>query len=137
MITQTRRELVAKLQFVDPAAKADLLDSDRTNTYVIAALQAFLTLYPKPVTITSVRTDHSNDGCSPHSHASGDAWDMAVDDWLGALAALRTLAHRGGVVFEVGLGGVAKAHDPGGWPADFDRFDDNEQDHIHVSAACG
>lgn len=136
MSITARQELVAKLLFIDGEAKADLLDPEKTNTWVIAALEDFRNRYAGDITITSVRSDHSNDGCSPHSHASGDAWDMAVDDWGQALRALCFMAKQNPTfIYEVGKGGIAQQHDPGGWPGDFDIFDDNDQDHIHVSAA--
>lgn len=135
MSLEARNALVNRLSFIDGQARADLLDPNMTNTWVIAALTEFNNRYKGAVTITAVRSDHGFDSSSPHSHASGDAWDMSVDDWKQALTVLCEMSKETPcLIYEVGKGGIAQQNDPGGWPDSFDIFEDNDQNHIHVSA---
>jgi hypothetical protein len=140
--TPAREAVVSRLTFLDEYGRADLLDPARTTTQLIEALACVLDHCPRPIMVTSVRTDHRPDGPGRHSHnPGGDAIDVVPADRsvgdaaFGELLAAVAAAARAGLVQQCGLGGVAKNWNPGGWPPAFDLFDDNDQDHVHFSAA--
>lgn len=140
MSTQARAALVARCQFLDEGAKADLLNPDVTQTWLIAAL-----LDIAPVLVTSVRTDHGDDSTlGAHGHAHGwaaDIWCVSSE----TIVCLITRIARSHHIWTVGLGGAARpfldarsapAPCAWSWPDDvrFALFLDNSTDHIHIQA---
>ena len=141
-----RKSLIDRCQFLDDAAKADILDPTRTNTWLIAAL-----LDVAPCLITSVRSDHSDDSLiGAHGHARGwaaDIWSISAEPIEKLLARVAGSLH----IWTVGLGGASIPflqpadsfatirpfeQTPFRWPTDnrFVLFRDNSTDHVHIQA---
>lgn len=134
-----RAEVVAILEFNDEAARADLLDETRTNTYLIALLSDLIGRYDRGgILITAVRTDHPTpDGAWAHS--GGYAVDLVPAEWSqeNAIALLRAAAANP-YVWAVGLGGSFYGLESYvTWPNDgkCTIFQDNDETHLHLDAA--
>lgn len=142
MSVAARRTLVARLRFQDAQAPADLLSTSETQTQLIALLLELTQAYA--LEITSVRTDHDNDGAlGLHTHANGycaDLWPLNTDvagDYMDAndprFAAFLRAAAASPWLWQIGLGGSAYTGanmDAAGPTA----FHDNGQDHVHLGA---
>lgn len=143
MSTQARQAAAnsPKMKYTDGTQKSDLLDTTKTNTYLIAMLQWFQDNLWLPILVLAVKTDHSPTG----QHYDGCAIDMYPANWQqgeqSTCQDMMTAASKCPFVEAVGLGGITKKWAGNvKWPTGTDAkyfvlFDDNDTDHIHVACA--
>lgn len=131
----TREAVVKKLTLQRDSQRTDLLDVNRTNTWLIQALMELLN-GPRPILITAVRADHS-----PGSlHGEGLACDLWHADWasVGDQKITDVMKTISGItcVRSVGLAGGAKNYKTWvTWPSWQSVFNDNDVDHIHIGVS--
>lgn len=153
MSTETRFAIAndARIYYTAGSQKIDLLNPRLTNTYLIALLDYLLQKGYK-IGITSVRSDHHDDG--PHGHAGGFAFDgwpcvtTAPLSWMDAadpkfqayLVDLGAFAN----IRQIGLAGTADTQinkQATGLPyEDWSQkcvFSDTGDDHIHHGVSDG
>lgn len=140
MSTQAR-QLVAnssKIRFTASDQRDDLLNPQRTNTYLVAMLQWQLDNLWLPVLVLSLRA-----GRSSGMHSVGCAVDLYPANWQTGekqtCVDLMTALAKNPFCQGVGLGGVTKNWKQDvAWPSEsvgFVLFMDNDSDHLHASCA--
>jgi hypothetical protein len=142
MSSVTRHNVCLELSFNDPLAHADLDDPNKTDTYVIAALQDLQQRQKHRILITAVRSDHDDDSClGADAHAFGKSVDLWHADWATVgddkIVDVITALLNNPYVWSVGLGGSAAQYLQKfqALAAKIDSrlivFQDNGSDHVH------
>jgi hypothetical protein len=145
MSIETRQALVddPRLVFTDPESqRADLLDPNVTNTWLVQFLLQLLATSGHPILITSLVSDH-DPGTFHEPGRAVDLWhadweeegDDAIEDVLAAAAAIGST--QAPALVEVGLSGDAADYENGiDWPAGADVFVESYGDageHVHFA----
>lgn len=82
MSLAARQSLCNLLSFEDNAAKGDLMDVNRTSTFLVALLEDLVLKAAHPILITAIRSDHHDDsGLGHFGHSGGWAADLWHADW--------------------------------------------------------
>jgi hypothetical protein len=137
----TRQELVAAVQCANPSDISDLLNPQKTNTYLIALLSDLKGRCGHPLLITAVNTDHHPDG-NGHGHSKGWAADLWNGDYgkvgddkvFDIIKALVVNPY----CWTIGLAGKAQQYAEASHSLVTDKrqiiFLDEGLDHVHVQA---
>jgi hypothetical protein len=115
MSTDTRKKLVddSRLVLARHSQREDLLDTNKTNTWLVQFLITLLDTCKHPILITALNTDHGRAGSN---HARGRAVDCWHANWAAVgdeqvLAVMQAAAKIGATkkpaLIEVGLSGMA------------------------------
>ena len=145
MSIETREQLVndPRLVFSNGTQRADLLDPNKTNTWLIDFLADLLNRAGHPILLTAINTDHAPGTWHNPPGRACDLWhadwqatgDAAIIDVMQAIADIG--ATRQPLTIEVGLSGeAAYLQTYVSWPDGAEVFvetygDDN--DHVHVA----
>jgi hypothetical protein len=148
---ETRQRLVddPRLVLAHHSQRADLLDPELTNTWLVEFLLRLLDAQDHPLLITAVRTDHTP---GTYHNPPGRGVDLWHADWASVGdERIVDVMHAAGIVaasgeptlVEVGLSGTAAYYITYvTWPAGCDVFiesygDDNEHLHFAVGTPHG
>lgn len=149
MSIEARQALVddPRLHLQHDTQRSDLLDPDKTSSWLVAFLQQLLDKSGHPILVTAVKTDHHPGTYhNPADGSQGHAVDCWHADWatvgddkvVDVMVAAGHIAATGSpTLLEVGLSGDAVKYETYvTWPADASVFvEDYGQDNEHLHFA--
>jgi hypothetical protein len=148
MSIETRQKLAddPRLVLSNNSQYTDILDTSKTNTWLIEFLVRLLDECPRPILITALNSDHS---AGTYHNPPGQAVDCWHADWatVGDDKIVEVMSAAGKIgrsgqptLLEVGLSGDAALYQTYvTWPDSADVFVEDyghDNEHIHLAVGC-
>ena len=141
MSTEARRKLAERLEYTNRSSqRADILDTSKTNTYLIDFLTKVADTCGHPILITALNSDHAP---GTYHNTAGRAVDCWIADWqqvgddkiVDLMSAAGKVAATGKpTLVEVGLSGTAIQFKTWvTWPPNCYVFAENTPEHVHFA----